>query len=275
MRIRDGRSASFSNSKGKMNRTIDVTKCIGCGLCVDDCVNHYLLLDANASGKRVATFQKYGRCLNCGHCNAICPNTAITGGDLVEKIEDYDNLLALIATKRSVRKYVKNSIISQDVLNKIILAAQSAPTDRNRKSARIVLVKEELPVLYNQALDWLVEEVKKTGTINPLYVPTMRLNANRNEILWNAEYLVVFIGSEKNIIDSAISAERMQLEACNLGIGTAYRGDMKNAINNVSSLQEMLEIKKNEIALVAFAMGITEIKYLRPAIKLNRKVVYK
>lgn len=258
-----------------MNRIIDITKCIGCGLCVNDCVNKYLLLDDSSYGKKVATFQKHGRCLNCGHCNAICPNAAITGGDLVEDFEGSDSLLSLMASKRSVRKYVKDSIIPQDILNKIILAAQSAPTDRNRKSARIVLVKEELPVLYNLALDWLVEEVKKTGTINPLYVPTMRMNVNRKEILWNAEYLVVYIGSEKNIIDSAISAERMQLEACNLGIGSAYRGDMKNAINNISRLQEMLEVKKNEIALLAFAMGIPEIKYLRPAVKVNRKVIYK
>ena len=254
-------------------RTIDSDKCSGCGLCVSDCVNHYLEMTVFSGGK-IAAFKERGRCLNCGHCNAICPRSAVIGGEIADVADGQDDLLALMARKRSVRKYIKGAVIPKEVMDKILFAGQSAPTDRNRRSARIVFIKDSLPVVYNEALDYLVAEVQRTGSINPLYVPTMRLNDNRHEVLWNAEYLVVFIGTEQNFTDAAISAERMQLEACSLGVGTAYRGDMRKAINNVDRLRELLEIKKNEEVLVAFAMGVTEIQYLRPAVKINRKVVY-
>lgn len=256
------------------NRVIDKEKCIGCGKCVNDCINQYLILTVNADGQKKASFKERGRCIECGHCNAICPQRAITGGKVEELYGCDDNLLKLMGSKRTVRHYIKGSIISQDQLDSIILAGQSAPTDRNRKSARILLIKDSLPKVYNKALDYLVAEVQKTGTINPLYVPTMNLDSNREEVLWNAEYLVVFAGLPSSIIDASISAERMQLEAANLGIGTAYRGDMKTAINNVEELRTMLGIRINEEVLITFTMGKTGLKYLSPAIKSNRKVEY-
>ena len=256
------------------SRVIDTDKCIGCGKCVSDCINQYLVLTEDANGRRVASFKERGRCLECGHCNAICPRRAITGGKGEFECDEKDSLLSLMASKRTVRHYVKDSYIDQDILDKIVTAGQSAPTDRNRKSARVLLIKDILPKVYNIALDYLVAEVKKNGTINPLYVPTMNLDSKRDEVLWNAEYLVAYVGLPASLIDASISAERMQLEAANLGVGTAYRGDMTTAINNVDELRELLRIKNNEEVLITFSMGKTNLKYLSPAIKFNRKVEY-
>ena len=253
-------------------RIIDTEKCIGCGKCVNDCINQYIVLAEDETGKMKASFKERGRCLECGHCNAICPQRAISGGKIEEMQGINDELLHLMACKRTVRHYIKGSTIPQDKLERIIMAGQSAPTDRTRKSARMILIKDDLPMIYNKALDWLVEEVEKTGRINPLYVPTMELNAKRDEVLWDAEYLVTFIGLPASLTDAAIASERMQLEAWNLGIGTGYRGDMKNAFNRVEELREMLGIKMNEECLVTFAMGMTNQKYLSRAIKINRKV---
>lgn len=255
-------------------RVIDSAKCIGCGKCVNDCINQYLILVEDADGKKHAAFKERGRCLECGHCNAICPQNAIEGGAAITDFEG-DELLQLMASKRSVRHYDKKREIEQSVLDKIILAGQSAPTDRNRKTIRLILIKQDLPQIYNRALDWLVAEVEKTGPINPIYAPTMALNAKRNEVLWNAEYLVAIVGLPANVTDAAIAAERMQLEAWKQGVGSCYRGDMKNAINNVDELREELGIKKNEECLVTFAMGHTPLRYCRPAMKQLKKVEYR
>ena len=258
-----------------MKRVIDHEKCIGCGRCVRDCVNKYIKLDDSDKGKKSASFVERGRCLECGHCNAICPQGAIIGGQIEELPTRMDSLLSLMTKKRTVREYIKGATISQNDLDYIILAGQSAPTNRNRKSARMIFIKEHLPIIYNTAVDYLVERVQQAGTIDPLYVPTMRMSQNRSLILWGAEYLVVFAGSSQTIIDAAISAERMQLEAEALGIGTAYRGDMVDAINNVDDLRNLIGLRSNEMALIAFAMGVSNVKYYRSAVKNNRKVVFK
>ena len=253
-------------------RIIDVNSCIGCGKCVEDCVNGYIELVIDKNGNRIASFVERGRCLECGHCNAICPQGAISGGKVEIPDCSHDELLSLMTRKRTVRKYALGERIQQDILDDIILAGQSAPTNRNRKSARIILIHEKLPYVYNKALDYLVEIVKKDGTINPLYIPTMRMNEKRDEVLWNAEYLVVFVGLSQNIVDAAIAAERMQLEAEKHGIGSAYRGVMVIGINNVEELKVALGIRSNEEALISFCLGKTKKKYSRPAVKTNRKV---
>jgi hypothetical protein len=57
-------------------------------------------------------------------------------------------------------------------------------------------------------------------------------------------------------------------------VGTAYRGDMKKALNEVPELRELLQLRSNEEVLVTFAMGMTPLKYNLPAVKVNRAVSY-
>lgn len=252
-------------------RIIDTEKCIGCGKCVKDCVTQYLII----SEDHKATFRERGRCIDCGHCNTICPQGAISGGKIETLDGCEDDLLRMMATKRTVRHYIKGSTISQQQLDSIILAGQSAPTEKNRKSARMLLIKEDLKAVYNIALDWLVAEVQRTGPINPNYAQTIAMDKNREDVLWNAEYLVAFVGLPASRTDASIASERMQLEAWSLAVGSGYRGDMKDAINHSEELRNKLGIKNNEECLVTFAMGLTSLKYLRPVIKNNRKVEFR
>jgi len=252
-------------------RTIDEAKCIGCGRCVADCVTHYLVMSEDEAGKKIPVFNKRSRCIDCGHCNAICPQSAIGGGNPIFEVDKNDTLLRIMAYKRSVRHFKKGSQIGEETLNKIILGAQTAPTEKNRKSARILLIKDSLPQVYAMALDYLLSYVRESGSINPLYAPTMEMQANSDEILNNAEYLVAYVGNPSAIIDAAISAERMQLVASSLGVGSLYRG----AINNSAALKELLGMRLNEEALVTFALGETDLRYNKPAIKCNRKVEYR
>ena len=87
-----------------VTKLIDETKCIGCGKCVSDCVTHYLIMSEDETGKHKPTFNNRSRCIDCGHCNAICPQGAVSGGSLITEIEN-DELLQLMASKRSIRHY--------------------------------------------------------------------------------------------------------------------------------------------------------------------------
>lgn len=257
------------------SRNIDYNKCIGCGMCVSDCVTHYLIMPTDETQEKKPILNPQSRCMDCGHCNAICSQDAISGGKAICEIDENNPLLKLMAYKRSVRHYKRGSHLSEEKLNAILFAGQTAPTGNNRKSARILLIKDTLPQVYGLALDYLESSMQDAGILGIFYAQTKEMAANRDIILNNAEYLVVFVGTPSTVIDAAISAERMQLAAYQYGVGSVYRGDMKLAINNSEPLREMLGIRPNESALLTFSMGETSIKYNKPAVKFNRKVEYR
>ena len=87
-----------------VTKLIDETKCIGCGKCVSDCVTHYLVMSEDENGKRKPTFNNRSRCIDCGHCNAICPQGAVSGGNVITEMEN-DELLQLMASKRSMNPH--------------------------------------------------------------------------------------------------------------------------------------------------------------------------
>ena len=63
---------------------IDNEKCIGCGLCVSDCVADNIVIE---NGKATLI----NSCLQCGHCVSICPMNAVTIPDYdMNDVEDFD-----------------------------------------------------------------------------------------------------------------------------------------------------------------------------------------
>ena len=75
---------------------IDEDKCIGCGLCVQDCIAGNLKVE---NGKA----EVLGSCLQCGHCVAVCAQNAvqIPEFDMVDVTDDTveDHLIELFNTR--------------------------------------------------------------------------------------------------------------------------------------------------------------------------------
>ena len=61
---------------------VDPSRCIGCKLCVSDCPTSAIRL---VDGKAVATMQG---CILCGHCQAICPQYAVSISGFAEAPEE-------------------------------------------------------------------------------------------------------------------------------------------------------------------------------------------
>lgn len=258
-----------------MSIKIDYNKCIGCLKCVEDCINFYLVKNAEDESKSVNAprIAERGRCIHCGHCEAVCPVNAIICDDDSILREDYsgEGPLEIMYGKRTVRKYLKGSTIDKKILDNIIIAGQSAPTQTNRRTCRLILIKDKLPEVYSLSVEWLVEEAKAKGPLSPTYKHVMK-QAEDDTILWNAEYLVLVVGNSEFTIDGAITAERMQLQAEFYDIRTGYRGDIQRAISSCDRLREIVGLKRNESVLVAFAMGMSDRTFYRGLIKQNKSV---
>ena len=255
-------------------RCIDEKKCDTCEgkfRCVNDCVTSNLEI-REVNGKQTVKFKERGTCINCGHCNTVCPNGAIT---YENSMVCEDSFLNFLASKRTVRQYNKTQEITQRDLDDIIMAGQSAPSEKNKATVRICLVKECLKEVFEEALEVLKEQVEKAGPLHPQYKYLTELAEKKEPVFWGAEYAVLLIGKPEYVIDAAILAERMQLMAHHKEIASGYNGNLSHAINSSEILKKRLEISDKESVLVSFAMGWSELEYTGPFIGCRRKVTIK
>lgn len=115
--------------------TIDADRCSGCGKCVSVCKDFEFEI---REGKAVLSDHPVFGCIACGHCMAICPEGAIRVNGRCLLPEDlfplsqkqeksgYEFLLHLLQSRRSIREF-KNQHVSEEVMEKIIDAARTAP----------------------------------------------------------------------------------------------------------------------------------------------------
>ena len=257
----------------KIKRYIDGEKCDTCGgnyLCVNDCVTSFIE-KREENGKAFVALKKRGLCINCGHCNTLCPKDAVI---YEPKFAETNRYLRFLASKRTTRSYNKEKELSRKDLEQILCAAQSAPSEKNRPTVKICMVKEQLKELFLEALNVLKDYVESVGPLHPQYKYIMDLYEKKEPIFWGAEYAVLIIGKPQFSVDAALVAERMQLMAYSLDIASGYNGNLAFAVNHSGKLKEKLKMLDQESVLVSFALGYSRLKYREPYIGINRKVIF-
>lgn len=151
-----------------------------------------------------------------------------------------------IQNRKSIRSYQKTEVPKEDI-EKIISAAQLAPTWKNFQTTRFYVVCSEDKV----------QEMKKHGLSS--------FNAQRTE---NVDVYVVVtfkkdisgFDEEKNPVnemgqgwgyyDAGIVSNQLILKACDLGYGTLIMG-----IRNEQAIRTMLEIPDDEIITSVISLG--------------------
>jgi MinD superfamily P-loop ATPase len=125
---------------------IDEEKCTNCKQCIRECGRGYFYLDDEGQ----VLFNNTIGCNICGHCIAICPDNAIITKDLEdvetidsnEKIVDSENLLKLLRSKRSIRRY-KNKKVPKELIEKVFEAMRYAPSASNARLWRYVILSDQ------------------------------------------------------------------------------------------------------------------------------------
>lgn len=118
------------------------------------------------------------------------------------------DFLTLAKQRYSLRKF-STAAVEQDKLDKILTAAQLAPTAVNYQPQRIL-------VLDGETNREKVKECTQYAFNAPLYL----LVCYDNEKSWKRDS----DGRDFGNIDAAITATHMMLEAAELGLGTCYVG---------------------------------------------------
>lgn len=285
---------------------VDLDKCIKCKACVSECpLRLYYFKNDNL------ILWKYAdkTCMECGHCVAVCPTKAIKlkqlpMEDVREIPEDitkpsYDDLLTFFRIRRSVRQF-KDQPVAEELWNKLIEAARTAPTGHNDQLVHLTIVRD--PERLNKFNDEITKNMKlivklfedpsKQDQLESI-VPKRMLSLiesvlpglkntlkgiERGEDFWRwgGELLIMHAPKKAFSLtqDSTLAASNVMLAAEALGLATCSLGIAVTTINQLKSLARLIKLPKNHIVGYVLAVGFPKVKYYRVPARQPAKVTW-
>lgn len=281
------------------------SNCISCGICVDTCPAHLFKkvnleeYDENdgeeASERTKVTVPSTSGCIQCGHCVCLCPTEAIQHEKFPyselkpvekEKQVDWEAFHALIASRRSVRRYKKEAI-PRETLTKIVQVAEMAPTACNSRTMHwtVVTKPELIRAIQKETIQFLqrgvtVLDTPWCGFLAKLF-PKSEIGTNYARLPFLKAVLkesvssdVVFFDAPAVLIvhhvadggrfadtDAQLALQNATLAAGALGLGTFYTGFLTRAADNTPGIRKILGIPENHKIAGGMTVGVPAVNY--------------
>jgi ferredoxin len=286
-----------SRTKEKAEIRIDSVKCTGCGLCVSVCKDFSLVL---SEGKAQVSNEPMFGCIGCGHCMAICPEGAIeihgrtlSPDDLYElpsreQASNYEQLLALLQRRRSVREFHEKSVPA-DMIEKILAAARTAPMGLPPSDVNVMILdsREKNRAFANDfcnylegmkwfVSDWFLALMRPfwgksnnemfRGFVKPLFrVYTEGMKNGDNLVNYDAPLSMYFYGSPyTDPADPVVAATYAMAAGESMGLGTCMLGAIHPLIQNGKRAKQFRErhgIKYTSREGLFVIFGFPSVKY--------------
>lgn len=288
-----------SRTKEKGQITVIREKCTGCGLCVSVCKDFSLFIkDSKVELSETSIFG----CTGCGHCMAICPENAIliTGREISpnmlfelpprNKKSDYNQLLYLMESRRSIREF-KNKAIESSVIQKILDAARTAPMGLPPSDVNVLILDDQNKVrkfandfcLYLEKMKWLVSPWflsimrpfwgKSTDEMFRMFILPLfkvyidRMKKGENVVTYDAPLAMYFYGSRWcDPADPIIAATYAMLAAESLGLGSCMLGGIHPLIQmgrKAEKFREKYQIRNKSREGIMIIFGYPSVKYTK------------
>lgn len=256
--------------------------CIGCGACQKDCFGNAITMK---SGKA----EVMRPCMECGHCVAVCPVSAVSipAYDMAE-VEEYHadtfsinpvNMLHAIKFRRSIRNYQEKQV-EMEKAQRILDAGRYTATARNLQGCTFVFVQEEMDTLRKlvwEAMPDVIENLKKEAPAYARafskYMERQKKNPQDDCLLFNAPAFVV-IASNTHYLDGGLAAANMENMAVAEGLGALYSGYMVRIINDSPVLKEWLGMK-DKPAACCLLLGYPGVTYKRTAPRKKGDIIWR
>jgi nitroreductase len=143
------------------------------------------------------------------------------------------DFLTLSKKRYSVRSYA-DTPVSEQLIEKLLLAAQHAPTAHNNQPQIIYVMRSK------EALD-----IVDASTRARFGAPLVFVVCYDTELSWKSKD-----GRDSGIVDASIVATHILLEATDLGLGSVWVGLFKPDV-----LKEKLELPENIIPVCVLPIG--------------------
>ncbi|MGG7177887.1 nitroreductase family protein [Clostridium paraputrificum] len=270
---------------------VDKEKCIGCELCIDDCIVRDIeLVNGKADMKNDA-------CFKCGHCIAICPKNAVSTDEYnMDEVKNYkkeefsidaDNLMNFIKFRRSTRKF-KDKEVEIEKLSKIIEAGRFTQTGSNSQNVSYIVVKEGIDKLKEMTLERL--NVMGQGILSNLTPEMMPIKkyaemwirmykdfkANpkgRDGLFFNAPAVIIVVSDSQ--VNGALASSNMELMTNALGLGTFFSGFLVRAAQGNKEMMDYLGIEAGKEIVTCMVIGYPDVKYSRTVPRKDPDITWK
>lgn len=238
--------------------SIEKDKCVGCGLCVSDCVAGYLKLE---NGK-VST-KDFG-CISCGHCYAICPQNAIRvdgvedGGETADLLEfDSDKLLRALKSRRSIRQFAACGV-EKEKLQMILEAGRYCPTGSNAQDVAYTVLGSRQAEAESVCVGLFRKGIGAAGKVS-----SVAKNFNVDDHFFFKGAPLVIVVSGKSTVNASLASSYMEIMAESLGLGVLYSGFFIACTKLSPKLRRILDLPKGHKAVTCMVIGYPKVKYRR------------
>ena len=249
--------------------TIDKEKCIRCGLCISDCLSSCIEFDEDNFPQMKAE----ERCISCQHCLAICPTGALSFNEKHpenSQAADYNDILGLIKSRRSVRQYTEEEI-SEETFSKLKEMLPFIPTGCNSHSLHFSIVekKSAMDIIRNRVNELLIKTMsyKALAPIVNKFSKYKDAFINGEDVIFRGAPHMVVVSSPITApcatVDPIIALSYFELYAQHLGLGTCWCGFAQVCLKIFPEICEMLEIPSGYKPVYVMLLGIPAVKYQR------------
>ncbi len=256
---------------------VNQEKCKRDGICAKECPTKIISFTDEKFPTPVENAEEY--CLNCGHCVAVCPHSALTLNKII--LDDYplvqkhllpsgETIKEFLKSRRSIRKYQKKAV-SHDLLAELIDLGRFAPTGSNKQQVHWIVFEDTAKIhqLSSLVIEWVKLMVKKIP--DPITVKRMeRLVSSwengEDRIVHGAPHLIVTHASSNQpsaSSDCVIALTYLELYAFSKGLGTCWAGYLTSAANAYAPLREALGLPEGHKCYGAAMLGYPQYQYNR------------
>lgn len=270
--------------------TIDETKCKGDGICVAECPMKIIEMEDDKS-LPTPTAEADEKCIQCGHCVAVCPHGAFTHNQI--KSEDFppinkDWLLSteqaeqFLRSRRSIRAY-KEKAVEQAHLQQLIEIARYAPTGTNSQQVNWLVVNSRAEVM---KLTGMVIDLIKVMVSND-HPMSKRYNLAGFVTAWEQGVDIISRGAPALVmthapkeyglaqVDCTSALTYFDLAAPTLGLGACWAGFFMIALSQYQPLIDALELPEGHGVFGAMMTGYPKFKYQRMVPRKEPKITWK
>ena len=273
---------------------IDAAKCTGCGECVADCPNSVLAVAEE--GKIIVA--KPETCIQCCHCAAVCPVDAVTlpaydPGNFpllqAEPLIGYNDLISLLRRRRSIRRYIHETV-PREVVEQLIEAARYAPTGSNSQGCRYIVVEgfDAVRSISGTMINYYVGLAKMMNTpwgrvalrlaiggkaypgfkryLPFIWDSTKKYDAGGDPVFRGAPLLIgIYIGPGSFTAhdDCIIAMCHMLMAAETLGLGSCLNGFLTISAARSKDIRDAMGVPEDHKLYAAAAFGYPDVKYRR------------